>query len=65
MKDDLRSALTRHGVLYVMMPGTTWMPMLPADNWDTQDIVIYLCLKLVLLLLLIVVILYIRCHSHH
>ena len=37
MKDVLRSVSMRHGALFAMMPGTTWMPMLHVDSWDTQD----------------------------
>ena len=39
MKDVLRSVSMRHGALSVMMPGTTWMPMLHVDSLDTQDTV--------------------------
>ena len=39
MRDVLRSALMRPGALSVMMPGTTWMPMLHVDSWDIRDIV--------------------------
>ena len=37
MKDVLKSALMRPGAQCVMMPGTLLMPVLHADNWDTQD----------------------------
>ena len=40
MKDDLRSVLMSHGAQCVMMPGTTLMPTLPVDSWDTHDSVI-------------------------
>ena len=42
-KDDLRFALTRHGAQCVMMPGTTLMPTLHVDSWDTHDSVSCLC----------------------
>ena len=38
-RDVWKCATMRHGVLSVMVYGQPMMPMSPADNWDSLDLV--------------------------